>query len=111
MAGHDTLTNNDDPEVSGFRRWARTSARCLNFGARYYRPAIYRWISPDWSATVEPVPYANLDNPQTLNLYAMVRDNPESMPDLDGHASGLLAFAGSLVLAQLPRPGARFWVS
>ncbi len=33
----------------------------------------------------EPVPYANLTNPQTLNLYAMVRDNPETFSDLDGH--------------------------
>jgi hypothetical protein len=31
------------------------------------------------------VPYANLSNPQTLNLYAMVRDNPETFADLDGH--------------------------
>jgi hypothetical protein len=32
-----------------------------------------------------PVPYANLANPQTLNLYAMVGDNPETFADLDGH--------------------------
>jgi hypothetical protein len=31
------------------------------------------------------VPYANLTNPQTLNLYAMVTDDPESFADLDGH--------------------------
>jgi hypothetical protein len=31
------------------------------------------------------VPYANLTNPQTLNLYAMVGDDPESFADLDGH--------------------------
>lgn len=31
------------------------------------------------------VPYANLTNPQTLNLYAMVADDPESFADLDGH--------------------------
>jgi hypothetical protein len=29
------------------------------------------------------VPYANLTNPQTLNLYAMVADDPESFADLD----------------------------
>ena len=29
--------------------------------------------------------YANLANPQTLNLYAMVSDNPETFADLDGH--------------------------
>jgi hypothetical protein len=29
-----------------------------------------RFMSPDWSAKVEPVPYAKLDDPQSLNLYA-----------------------------------------
>jgi hypothetical protein len=42
-------------------------------------------LSADWSAVPEPVPYANLSNPQTLNLYAMVSDNPETFADLDGH--------------------------
>ena len=63
----DTETTNDD------------------FGARYYSSAFGRWTSPDWSSTPAPVPYANLTNPQTLNLYAMVRDNPETFADLDGH--------------------------
>lgn len=31
------------------------------------------------------MPYANLTNPQTLNLYSMVADDPESFADLDGH--------------------------
>ena len=47
-----------------------------------------RWLSPDWSAVPAPVPYANLNNPQTLNLYAMVSDNPETFADLDGHEAG-----------------------
>jgi hypothetical protein len=33
------------------------------------------------------VPYANLTNPQTLNLYAIVADNPESFADLNGHST------------------------
>jgi hypothetical protein len=33
------------------------------------------------------VPYANLTNPQTLNLYAIVADNPETFADLDGHGT------------------------
>jgi hypothetical protein len=37
-----------------------------------------------------PVPYANLTNPQTLNLYAMVSDNPESFADLDGHCGVII---------------------
>lgn len=59
-----------------------------DFGARYYTSSFGRWESPDWSSTPAPVPYANLTNPQTLNLYAMVRDNPESFADLDGHEDG-----------------------
>ena len=46
------------------------------FGARYYSSNMGRFLSPDWSAKYEPVPYAKLDNPQTLNLYAYLRNNP-----------------------------------
>jgi len=56
-----------------------------DFGARYYSWRVGRWLSADWSAVPVPVPYANLTNPQTLNLYAMVHDNPETFADLDGH--------------------------
>jgi RHS repeat-associated protein len=56
-----------------------------DFGARYYSWRVGRWLSADWSAVPAPVPYANLTNPQTLNLYAMVSDNPETFADLDGH--------------------------
>jgi RHS repeat-associated protein len=55
------------------------------FGARYYSSTIGRFMSADWSSVPVAVPYANLTNPQTLNLYAMVRDNPETFADLDGH--------------------------
>ncbi len=40
------------------------------FGARYLSSAQGRWTSPDWSARGEPVPYADLHDPQSLNLYA-----------------------------------------
>src|SRR6185437_15401732 len=56
-----------------------------DFRARYYSSNLGRWLSADWSAVPVPVPYANLTNPQTLNLYAMVSDNPETFADLDGH--------------------------
>jgi RHS repeat-associated protein len=58
-----------------------------DFGARYYSWRVGRWLSADWSAVPAPVPYANLTNPQTLNLYAMVSDNPETFADLDGHGT------------------------
>jgi RHS repeat-associated protein len=57
------------------------------FGARYYGSALGRFTSPDWSATAEPVPYATLDNPQSLNLYAYLRNNPLDGVDPDGHDS------------------------
>ncbi|HWC98257.1 MAG TPA: RHS repeat-associated core domain-containing protein, partial [Candidatus Sulfopaludibacter sp.] len=55
------------------------------FGARYFSAAQGRFISPDWSATPQPVPYANLGDPQTLNLYSYVRNNPLSNRDANGH--------------------------
>jgi RHS repeat-associated protein len=55
------------------------------FGARYYSSTMGRFLSPDWSAKAEPVPYAKLDDPQTLNLYAYVRNNPLDKTDQDGH--------------------------
>jgi len=57
------------------------------FKARYYSSAMGRFMSPDWSAKYEPVPYAKLDNPQTLNLYAYVGNNPLTKVDADGHAA------------------------
>jgi RHS repeat-associated protein len=55
------------------------------FGARYYASTMGRFLSPDWSATEEPVPYAVLGDPQSLNLYAYVRNNPLSRTDPNGH--------------------------
>jgi RHS repeat-associated protein len=60
------------------------------FGARYYASSAGRWMSPDWSAKEEPVPYAKLDNPQSLNLYAYVGNNPLSQADSDGHDGSCL---------------------
>jgi RHS repeat-associated protein len=55
------------------------------FEARYYSSAMGRFMSPDWSAKEDPVPYANLEDPQSLNLYAYVRNNPLARTDPDGH--------------------------
>ena len=55
------------------------------FGARYYNSNTGRFLSPDWSAKVQPVPYSHLDDPQSLNLYAYVLNNPMDKVDLDGH--------------------------
>ena len=56
-----------------------------DFGARYYSSALGRFMSSDWSAVPVPVPYAELTNPQSLNLYAYVKNNPETLTDPDGH--------------------------
>ena len=45
-----------------------------------------RFMSPDWSATPAAIPYANPGNPQSLNLYSYVLDNPVSTTDPDGHS-------------------------
>jgi RHS repeat-associated protein len=56
------------------------------FGARYFTSSMSRFMSPDWSAQAEPIPYAKIGDPQTLNLYSYVRNNPLSGIDVDGHA-------------------------
>jgi len=55
------------------------------FGARYYQSTMGRFLTPDWSAKLAAVPYAKLENPQTLNLYSYVGNNPLSAVDPDGH--------------------------
>jgi RHS repeat-associated protein len=58
------------------------------FGARYYGSSMGRFMSPDWADDPIPVPYANLMNPQSLNLYSYVGNNPLSSTDEDGHQDG-----------------------
>jgi RHS repeat-associated protein len=55
------------------------------FGARFYGSTMGRWLSPDWALKPEDVPYASLNDPQSLNLYGYVGNNPLSRVDLDGH--------------------------
>src|ERR1700690_2311902 len=56
-----------------------------NFGARYNASSMGRFITPDWSAKPMGVPYAEFGDPQSLNLYAYVRNNPVTNRDEDGH--------------------------
>jgi len=75
------------------------------FMARYYNSATGRFLSPDWDAkSDDPVPYAKLDDPQSLNLYSYVGNNPVGRADVDGHcypwctaALGAAVFAGAEV--------------
>jgi RHS repeat-associated protein len=70
----DTETGNDD------------------FGARYYSSVYGRWLSPDWSSKPEGVPYADFSDPQSLNLYPFVKNNPLRNPDIDGHCGEPASF-------------------
>jgi RHS repeat-associated protein len=60
------------------------------FGARYYASNMGRFMSPDSGADATlgvPVPFADLENPQSLNLYGYVHNNPLRFTDPDGHAT------------------------
>jgi RHS repeat-associated protein len=61
-----------------------------NFGARYFGSSMGRFMSPDFGGPAglshpDPVPWADLENPQTLNLYSYGNNNPVSNADDDGH--------------------------
>ena len=64
------------------------------FGARYYSSVTGRFMSPDWSARAEPIPYATINDPQSLNLYSYVRNNPVTRLDLDGHMESRFSIGG-----------------
>ena len=55
------------------------------FGARFFASSSGRFMSPDWSAKPQGVPYAVLSDPQSLNLYAYVRNNTTQATDPNGH--------------------------
>jgi len=67
------------------------------FGARYYGNWLGRWMSPDWAAKPEAVPYSDLGDPQSLNLYSYVRNVPTSRADPDGHEDAATAVMGWVV--------------
>jgi RHS repeat-associated protein len=83
------FVNNDsnDYKFTGKKRDIETGLDY--FGARYYSNGLGRWVSADWSATPVPVPYADFHDPQSLNLYAYVRNIPTTRFDLDGHEDAL----------------------
>lgn len=56
-----------------------------DFGARYYSSYWSRFMTPDWAEKPTAVPYANYGNPQSLNLYSYVENNPTTLGDPDGH--------------------------
>jgi RHS repeat-associated protein len=65
----------------------RDEGLLTDFGARYYRPLMGRFMTPDWDEDPYPVPHADFENPQSLNLYGYVQNNPLSRIDSDGHVT------------------------
>jgi RHS repeat-associated protein len=61
------------------------------FGARYYGSSLGRFMTPDWAAKPTNVPYASFGNPQSLNLYSYVNNNPTTTRDPDGHCAEVLS--------------------
>jgi RHS repeat-associated protein len=78
------------------------------FGARYYSSAMGRFMSPDWSAQEEPVPYAKLDDPQSLNLYSYVYNNPLAKADPDGHCPQCLIWGEELLEEAAESPAGQY---
>jgi RHS repeat-associated protein len=75
-----------DPSNVHFTGKERDSESGLdNFGARYDSSQYGRFMTPDWSGTPNPVPYASLAYPQSLNLYSYVQNNPLSHTDPNGY--------------------------
>ena len=56
-----------------------------DFGARYYGSNFGRFMTPDWAARPIAVPYAVFGDPQSLNLYDYVRNDPITFADSTGH--------------------------
>jgi RHS repeat-associated protein len=85
---------NNDPNHFKFTGKERDGTGFDYFGARYYSNGLGRFITPDWDAKAAAVPYAEFADPQSLNLYAYVRNIPTARLDVDGHFMGALSNEG-----------------
>jgi RHS repeat-associated protein len=75
-----------DPSPLHFTGKERDSETALDdFPARNFSSAQGRWYTPDWSPVPVAIPYANLSDPRTLNLYDYVDNDPTNHADADGH--------------------------
>jgi hypothetical protein len=55
-------------------------------------------MSPDWANKSEVIPYSELSNPQSLNLYEFVGNNPLSRADKDGHCFEPVSAAACVIV-------------
>jgi RHS repeat-associated protein len=85
--GGERLIQGSDSNVYKFTGKERDSETGLDyFGARYYASNTGRFLTPDWAARPTAIPYAVFGDPQSLNLYVYVRNDPISRLDPDGHS-------------------------
>ena len=73
-----------------------------NFGAHYNSSALGRFMSPDWSDDLDPIPYANLGDPQSLNLIHMC---------VTTRSTRRTTTATSHTISQYPQPDAAFYAA
>jgi RHS repeat-associated protein len=78
-----TSTSGNNYKFTGKER--DTESGLDYFAARYYSSQFGRFMTPDWADTPTTVPYADFGNPQSLNLYTYVGNNPITRFDVDGH--------------------------
>ncbi len=86
-------TDNDLTHFTGKERDVNTSdvnnqSGLDYFRARFYSSTMGRFLNPDFSSASvqnEPLPFSDLPNPQSLNLYSYALNNPTSLIDSDGH--------------------------
>jgi RHS repeat-associated protein len=87
-----TCTGSDATEHHFTSKMRDTESGLDYFGARYLSSDLGRFMTPDFdgipSDRLEPVPYAVLRDPQSMNLYAYVENNPNAWIDFDGHVGG-----------------------
>ncbi|HEY1255850.1 MAG TPA: RHS repeat-associated core domain-containing protein, partial [Terracidiphilus sp.] len=83
-----TCTGSADATEQHFTGKERDAESGLDyFFARYLSSNLGRFMTPDWAGAPTAVPYATFGNPQSLNLYAYVGNNPNSGIDFNGHVT------------------------
>jgi RHS repeat-associated protein len=85
FGGEDVITQATDQDYKFTGKQWDTESGLNYFGARFYSSSLGRWLTPDWAEKPTAVPYADYENPQSLNLYGFVVDNPLGRIDTNGH--------------------------